>query len=446
MTSAPVALLLQTLVLVGPQTEHPSLAAGIEAAHPGDTVVVTSGIYREHAVLGKPLVLMGEPGAVLDGGGRGTILTVTATATIRGLTFRNSGDNQSREDSGIMVIEAPGTIIADNRLEEVLFGVYLKQTDSADIKGNDIHGKDLPMPLRGDGIRLWYSHDGVVTDNRVERTRDVVIWFSNDTQVRRNVVVNGRYGLHYMYSDRNRFEDNEFLANEVGAFIMYSNDILFENNVFASAKGATGRGLGFKDSDRITAIGNLLIKNAVGISIDNSPQTRGVVNRFENNVIAYNDVAVSILPSVRSNRFERNRFLHNVHPIRVTGGGTALANGWHQNYWSDYVGFDSNEDGIGDTPFRHERLTDDLMAKYEELSLFESSLALTVLNVVSRVLPSLKPRPLLVDSLPQAGSTETPLLAGTPKPLDLSVLGILAVTTLTLITLPLMRLARRRSR
>ncbi|MDH3497431.1 MAG: nitrous oxide reductase family maturation protein NosD [Gemmatimonadota bacterium] len=422
---APLALaLLQAAVLtVGPTGAFRTVTAALAAAAPGDTIRVAAGVYREHPVLTTPVVLIGEPGAILDGGLAGTLLRVEAPATIRGLTFRRSGRLQAEEHAGILAERADGLVIEDCRFEEVLFGIYIKESHGVIIRHNEIIGKDFPVALRGDGIRLWSSHDGRVEDNHVARVRDLVIWFSNGTVVRGNVVRDSRYGLHFMYSRDNRFEDNAFLANHVGAFIMYSQNITFRNNLFAAARGTTGRGLGFKDSDGITAERNVLVKNAVGLSLDNSPTTAGVRNAFRDNLVAYNDVGVLLLPSVHSNDFVGNAFRDNLVPVRVTGGGTAQRNQWKGNYWSDYAGFDENRDGVGDTPYRYDRLSDDLLARHDELRLFAVSPATTALDLLSRVLPLLAPEAIIVDSAPvlQAPRADAPPRGSRPVGILLAV-------------------------
>ncbi len=438
-------LVLQAAQLsVGPEGEFRSIRDALAAARPGDTVRVAAGVYHEHAVVDRTVVLLGEAGAVIVGDGRGTIITVRAPAVIRGFTLRGSGSDQSREDSGILAEKAPGLIIENCRFEDVLFGIYLKQSHRAVIRNNVIQGKNLTMPLRGDGIRLWYSHNGTIAGNELDRVRDLVIWFSNNTEVRDNVVRDSRYGLHYMYSDHNRFQGNRFIGNDVGAFIMYSNDIAFHGNVFANARGTTGRGLGFKDADAITAQNNVMVKNAVGISIDNSPTSENVENLFRRNVIAYNDVGVWMLPSVHSNRFEENQFVDNVVPVGVSGGGTALRNSWLGNYWSEYAGFDADADGLGDTPFVFERLSDDLLAKHEDLQVFNLSLGVTALNMLSRVFPLLRPEPIVIDSVPH---TARPLPAGTAggggRPL--AAAGFLATAALAAMLVPRLRRARKAS-
>jgi nitrous oxidase accessory protein NosD len=44
-----------------------SIQAAVDAAAPGATVTIPPGLYRETVTIGKPLTLVGEPGAVIDG-------------------------------------------------------------------------------------------------------------------------------------------------------------------------------------------------------------------------------------------------------------------------------------------------------------------------------------------------------------------------------------------
>ena len=424
-----VALVLQTATLhVGGHGGYPSLGAALADAASGDTLVVHAGTYRERVVIDSPVVIIGEPGAVIDGEGEGTVIRVIAPAVIRGLTISGSGPLQDEEDSGIMVENATGVVLEDNSLSEVLFGIYLKQTDSARIRNNRILGKSgVPTPRRGDGIRLWYSSDGRIEGNVLVDVRDLVIWFSDHNLVVGNTVTDSRYGLHFMYSTGNRFVDNVFERNEVGTFVMYSDSLEFEGNVFADARGGTGRGLGFKDSDAVIARHNIIVNNAAGIVLDNSPHSRGVFNVFEENTLAYNDVAVTHLPSVTNNRFVSNDLIGNVSNIRISGGGRGEGNYWNANFFSDYVGFDSDGNGVGDTPYVFERVAENVLAEHDELQVFALSPALEVISLLGRVLPLLKPEPLLVDSAPRV-ATSPVLGAGASNDVDSNTTTVLVLT------------------
>lgn len=433
-----------THLTVGLTGGFSSIGAALARARAGDTIRVATGVYHEHLNIERPVTLLGEPGAVITGDGVGIVLRIAARATVRGFTIRGSGSRLDTEDGGIAAVRSRGIVIENNRLEDVLFGITLKECDSALIRGNTIVGKNLAVRFRADGIHLWSSHDGRVLDNEVRRGRDVAIWFSDRTIVVGNRVSDGRYGLHFMNSHANRFEANHFVGNDVGAFIMYSHDVTFRNNVFANARGSFGRGLGFKDADRIVAERNLIIENTIGLWLDNSPSTLGGVNEFSDNVVAYNEVGVELLPSVRSNVFRANQFLDNVQPVRVSGGGTALGNSWTGNAWSEYAGFDRERDGVGDTPFVFERLSDDLFAKHDALRIFALSPAADLLNGLSRVLPLLKPTPIVVDSAPQLGEWRViaPAVARRRGRRGVAALGFAAAALLAFIALP--RRPRRR--
>jgi len=159
-------------------------------------------------------------------------------------------------------------------------------------------------------------------------------------------------------------------------------------------------GIGLKDSDDIVARRNTFIGNAVGIFLDNSPSTVDGRNRFSENVLAANGAGVELLPSVRANEFQGNAWISNETPVVVTGGGDALGNEWRGNHWDAYVGFDQNHDGTGDTPYRHDRLADDLFARHPDLRFLTGSPAVASLEVLARLFPLLAPRPVVIDSAP----------------------------------------------
>ena len=385
---------------VGSAGGYPTIGAALADARPGDTIRVAAGHYRETVVVEVPVVLVGVGRPVIDGEGEGTVIELRAPSVLAGFEIRGSGRILDQENAGVLVL-ADSCQISDNVLEDVLFGIYLKDSQGTRVNGNRIVGKDRPIGVRGDGIRLWHSNDAIVEDNVVRRTRDVVIYFSNGLMFRGNQVTDGRYGLHYMYSGNNTFERNEFARNDVAAFIMYSSDIVLRHNVFAQASGRSGYGIGLKDADRIEIVGNLIVQNQVGLYFDNSPSAAGAVNDIRDNVIAFNDVAVDLLPSVRENDFSRNTFVSNIRDVSVSGGGTALANRWGGNRWDNAAAWDADDDGALDQPYRIDRLSDDLFARYPDLRLFELSPAAMALDALGRFFPLLEPQPIVVDSTPR---------------------------------------------
>jgi nitrous oxidase accessory protein len=388
---------------VGPGAPYSSIGAALAVARTGDTVRVAPGEYRENLIIDVPIVLIGEGRPVIDGGGLGTVVELRASSRISGFVIRGSGRILDQENAGMLVL-ADSCEIEDNVLEDVLFGIYLKDSHGSRVVGNSVVGKGRPLGMRGDGIRLWNSNNATVEANVVRHTRDVVVYFSHGLQFRNNRVTHGRYGLHYMYSSNNLFENNEFAYNDVAAFIMYSSDIALRNNVFAAASGHSGFGIGLKDADRIEVTENLIIQNQVGLYFDNSPNAGDAENDIRDNVIAFNDVGVELLPSVRENNFLQNSFVANVRDVSVSGGGTALANRWSGNHWDQAEAWDSDGDGTLDVPYRIDRLSEDLFARHPELQLFQMSPASMALDALGRFFPLLEPRPIVIDSAPSPSS------------------------------------------
>lgn len=379
-----------------------SISSALAAAPSGATVVVNAGEYRERLRITAPVTLEGRGWPVIDGGGEGHVIEATADIHISGFVIRGSGIRVDSEDAGIMVRDATATV-AGNRLEDVFYGIYLKNAPGSRIRDNHIEGKPLPRPRRGDGIRLWSSSGTVVESNRIAATRDLVVFFSDSLEILDNYVTDGRYGLHYMYSHHNRFLRNRFERNEVGAFIMYSRDIELRDNVFAKASGMGSMGLGLKDADDIVAEGNLFVGNETAIYLDNSPLTRGSINEFSRNLVLNNTVGVRLLPAVKGNVFADNDFIDNRRPVEITrgSGGSNSRNEWNSNHWSSYAGFDRDGDGLGDTPFVHARIADEWVARHPSLQIFAFSPAVQALDVLGRFFPLLRPEPVAVDSTPR---------------------------------------------
>lgn len=396
----------QTVHTVSPDGPFTSISQAIVSANSGDTIKVIGGTYNEHVVVDKTLNLVGIDEPRIDGGGKGTVVQINAPGVrFKGFNVSGSGEGLSVEDTGIVLDSAPNSIVEDNYLHDVLFGIYLKNSSGSIIRRNNIMGKDLPIPVRGDGIRLWYSSDTKIINNTITRARDLVMWWSGDTLIKGNVVEKGRYGLHYMYSNNNLFEDNIFIDNYVGGFLMYSKNIRFNHNIFARNQGpVTGYGVGFKDLDDIVAIENLIIDNRIGIYMDNSPTSVDSWNTVENNIIAFNDIGISFMPSIERNHIVSNNFVDNTEQVEVRGGGTLKGNNWYVqgkgNYWSDYVGYDENNDGIGEIPYKSESLFESIIDKYPNLRLFVFSPAAQAIELASDAFPVFKPDPKVTDNFP----------------------------------------------
>ncbi len=383
-----------------------NLQTAINEAQPGDVIQVPPGLYQGNFVIRKSITLEGIDRPILDGNNHGHIIEINEApnVTIRGLVIRNSGARLDKENAGIAVNKSPKLVVENNLLENTLFGIYIKDSPDSRIAYNTVGAKDLDVPARGDGIRVWYSANTEVVGNQVNKGRDVVLWYNNGAIIRDNVITNGRYGLHFMYCDDTLVEHNYIIGNSVGAFLMYSRRLTLSHNIFANNRGPSGYGIGMKDIDGVKATDNLFTGNRVGMYFDNSPWSIDVSQHFTHNAFTYNDIGLLFAPSVKRNHFSQNSFIDNMEQVALTGTGNFTDNSFtvegQGNFWSDYTGYDKNSDNLGDLPYVSRSLFENMMDKNPHLRLFQLSPAQQAVDLAAKAFPIFQPKPKFTDDAP----------------------------------------------
>jgi nitrous oxidase accessory protein len=356
--------------------------------------------YRGDFEIRRPLSLRGELGAALEGTGRGTVLSVEADdVSVDNLAVRHSGRRSTSEDAGVRVKGARARI-SNLRVEDTLFGVTFGPCPACLLEHTRVDGLDGEHELRGDGIKLWESNDAVVRRCVVDRVRDVVVWYSRRVALEDNTVTRSRYGTHFMYAHDAHVRRSRIVDDVVGIFVMYSDRIVVEDNVLAGSRGSAGVGLGFKESDGVSVRRNWLVANTTGTYLDRTPREADRPVTFEGNVIALNDVGLRLHGAEEGAHFLANDFHQNVVVAEVDGGGDALKTELTGNHWSDYAGYDLDDDGVGDVPFEIKRLSGELTDEHPELRLFEGTGAMGLVDAIAHAVPVLASRRLLVDPKP----------------------------------------------
>ncbi len=392
------SLVVAVLIL---NLEGQGLQERIEAADAGATLTVTAGDYQGSLVISKPLTLFGKGQPLIDGGNSGSVITVTADdVEIRGFRISGSGVNLMEDEAGIHVT-GDRVLIADNKIEDVLHGIYLKECEGFRVSENTIRGKTTLPPVkrpqseavatdgteycaplninsRGNGIHLWNCSGGSLDRNTITDTRDGMYFsFTRDTRVRGNRIHGVRYGLHYMYSDSNDFEGNTFADNAAGAAIMYSKKLIIRGNHFHANRGFRAYGLLLNSVDETRIEGNFLTKNTVGIYMENNNNNLIIGNRIKNNYIG-----IRMTASSNDNGFSRNRFAGNLHPAELAGQNES--NHWSiegvGNYWQSSSPVDLDGDGIGELPHREIDLLGGMRRELPMVSLLSGSPGLTLLE------------------------------------------------------------------
>ena len=379
---------------------YATAAEALAAARPGDTVRLRHGTHPGPLVVRVAgITITGTRAAVVDGGRRGTVITVAAdSVTLEGFVVRASGRSLDRDDAAVKVHHCNGCTVRGLAVRDPLHGIYLLESAGVTLEGNDILGAaDLIESARGNGIHLFNSTGNRLVGNRIRATRDGMYFsFASDNLVARNEVTEARYGLHYMYSDDNWFERNVFARNAAGAAIMFSKRIVLRENTFARHVGYRAYGLLLHTGEDILAEGNRFEGNLTGLFLDGSLR-----NTFRNNLIAGNGTGIDLPASAEQNVFTGNVFRHNRTPVRKLLGSSE--NAWsldgRGNDWGDPAVFDLDRDGIGDRPYRAGDPFLSLAAARPALEVFGGTLAAHALSWAEEAFPVFS-LPRVVDSAP----------------------------------------------
>lgn len=417
-------------LVVSPQGPFTTIQAALTAAHAGDHIVVRAGVYRGPIVVTRSVTLEGENFPIIDNGGDGTVVTLAAPDVVfRGFELRGSGEEYDRDHSGVAVT-APRVIVENNRMREVLFGIFVAKASDVIVRGNDITSKaDFDPGRKGDAIRIWYSPHAIIEQNRIFNSRDVVVWYSSGAIVRDNVIEGSRYGVHLMYCEDALIERNRILDNSVGIYTMNSHGAIIRDNLIRGQRGPSGYALGFKDVDNVEVARNVLIDNRGGAFLDGTPFTPQSYARFHDNIFAFNDVAVIMMPAVRGATIENNSFWENVEQVAISGGGLLGKSVWRGNFWSDYTGFDANNDGAGDLAYQAERFFDGMIDREPYLRMLLYSPAAQAIEFAGAAFPIVRPEPKFTDASPRIEPTAIPEFA-TPSRAGASGMFIASIAIL----------------
>ncbi len=383
------------------QAAYPPFQALVDATEEGAVLTPPAGTYAGPVVIDKPIEIDGRNQVTIDGGGKGTVVLLkTDGVTLKNLHLTHSGISHNDIDSAVQV-RGKYNIIKDNVIDDCLFGVDLQQSENNVVRRNHIRSKPFELGQRGDSVRLWYSFHNKITDNIVDDSRDMVVWYSANNEIKNNHITDSRYSLHFMYSRYNLVENNEYYNNTVGIFLMYSDGVVVRNNSITHAAGATGVGIGFKETSDLIIENNKILYCSSGFYIDMSPFQPDTTNHFKNNLLAYNDIGIRFLNDWRGNIFQQNQFVDNMTPVVVSGRGSANNNVWEGNYWSDYEGFDRDANGVGDTPHEVYSYADRLWQDVHDAQFFKGTPLLEALDFLERLAPFSKPTMLVRDKTPR---------------------------------------------
>lgn len=395
--------LFALLALILPLFGANVLQEAIDAAPSGSILRLPKGVYKGNLVINKPLTIIGkEAGVVIDGENKGTVIQIKSSfVTLKNLKIINSGDRHEQIDAAITIADASQCEVSECIIDECLFGIDMQMVRNSIIANNTITSKDFELGLKGDGLRLWYSNDNIIKQNKLIHSRDMVVWYSHGNIIEENIGEYCRYSLHFMYAGKNIVRNNRYQHNSVGIFFMYSKDTIATGNIVKSSLGATGMGIGLKEVSNFTIKDNTVLYCAQGMYIDRSSFEPDTQDFIENNKILYNSEGFRFHSLSESNVIKNNKVMGNIEDVVNDGKSSRTYNNEIvRNYWDNYEGFDRDGDNIGDTPHKVYQYADQLWVFNPNVKFFYGSPVISLLNFLAKLAPFSKPLFLFEDKEP----------------------------------------------
>ena len=382
-----------------------ALQASIDRTPAGGTLIVEGGAYRGPIAIRGPLTVIGRGRPTIDGGGKGTVVTIAGDGVVfAGFEVRGGGRTTSQEPAGIKVAGS-GHRIEDNLVRDVYFGIHLSKGAHNLVRGNRVEPGMGDALRPGHGISVWYLDASRLENNTIAASRDgIYLSFSDRIEIEGNDISGSRYGIHSMYSRRAVLTGNRIHDNLLGVALMNSQTLVMRGNVIERHRlGATAYGVLLKDIDDLVLESNRIADNRVGLYADSTPLGSDHEALVTDNLIAGNGTALALQSNVRL-VFTGNRVADNLVDAVAEGAGWSELNQWSRNgrgnFWSGYRGYDADGDGVGDLPYRCETVMNDLVRRNPAAQVFLLTPAMLALENAARMFPLVRPRPLLVDEHP----------------------------------------------
>jgi nitrous oxidase accessory protein len=272
-----VRTLLFAVVLATPAAAREvALGAGepLPDLQPGDVLVLGAGVHPGPWTIATPDVAVRGAGAVLDGGGTGSALTLAAPGiVVEGLTIVGVGPvaDLYAPDAAVAAFGCHGCSLVGVSALDATTAVRIEDargarieglTASGDGRGPGVTAFETPgLQVQGgrltgflDGLYLERADGGRVADATVERSV--------------------RYGLHVMFAVGVELVGNRVVDGGVGSAVMYGRDARVEGNLLAGHRAPMAFGLLLQEEADARVIDNEVRGNAVGLLLVAAPGAR----------------------------------------------------------------------------------------------------------------------------------------------------------------------------
>ena len=195
--------------------DYTSIQNAIDNASDECRILVMNGMYHEHLIIEKSIILEGESKSdtIIDGNGSDDVIKITekGRAEISNFTIRNSGiDRRFPHNAGIK-IESSENKIHHNIIANNSYGLISFNGGDNQIFNNDIYSN---MDY---GVFLYQNEDDVIQENKFEKNDCAIrVKGSMNITVYKNWIQHNTKGLQFCCGSRNNVAyHNIFLNNSL---------------------------------------------------------------------------------------------------------------------------------------------------------------------------------------------------------------------------------------
>jgi len=279
----------ETLVVGKSGSQFSSIQAAIDAAEPGDTVLVEEGAYEENLLVDKDLALkgVGASKVKIDGQKEGyPVLHIGPSeveVTVKDLTLQGAeGDSCKKYEKGL----CPDGVVAvgdsELRIEKVVIsgnegnGIGHYGSARVTVENSRISENE------GNGIGLYNSARVTVDKTEITGNKWAAVMLGGSTQATvENIKVSGNGGGIWLSDSVRATVRNSKIEKSGGGFTLWgSAQATIENNKISGNKGT---GILLSDSSRATVDNNEIKDNELGITLANSSRATTKENEIRDN-------------------------------------------------------------------------------------------------------------------------------------------------------------------
>ncbi|MCK5559549.1 MAG: right-handed parallel beta-helix repeat-containing protein, partial [Thermoplasmata archaeon] len=288
---------------------YSSIQGAVDAANPGDTVFVYSGIYYENIIINKSITLIGEnpETTIINGNHTRSVVTIVVNrCEIEGFTIKGSGS-----------------------------GGYWPDYDA--------------------GIIVYSDNNQIINCNCSENENGIYINDGNENIIINSTCISNIFNGLIVFSSANTEIINcTFNSNQINGIYLIANyayGIIKNCNCISN----TENGISIQGTEGYV-IDNSLIKsnkyhglNIIWGSSENQIMENNIVNNQRSGIDTNVDTVGNL---VFHNNFIGNGWGESFHDIQALDFGTNYwDNGTEGNYWCDWTTPDNDSNGIVDFPY-----------------------------------------------------------------------------------------------